>query len=124
MKLLLALFCFVGTPAFAQVPVYTNADLGKPLQQTHTLTPAEYQSLVANQFVCACGVPHYQGSATVTVANWTMPTADRLRPTYPLQPPFAMWSYTGRNPHIPAYGFTVGSTTYSTPTTSMARRHR
>lgn len=42
----------VGTaaPAAAQSRVYTNADLGKPLARTHTVTAEELAALKTNQF--------------------------------------------------------------------------
>ena len=96
----------VTASAFAQVPVYTNADLGKPpVAPRHVITPAEYQSLLAHQFQCACGLPQWDfgGGGTVAVAGFT---TQPLPPTYPLQPPFYMSTYVGRGFRS---GFQAGS---------------
>ena len=39
-----------NAPAFAQSRVYTNADLGRPLERTVTVTPQQLASLAAHQF--------------------------------------------------------------------------
>lgn len=60
------------------------------------LTPAAAaQLLIPHQFVYIGPAPAPDCCATVTVGTWTMPTAENLRPTYPLQPPFFMRTYTG-----------------------------
>jgi hypothetical protein len=40
----------LASPALAQSRVYTNADLGKPLNRTHMPTAEEMQGLMARQF--------------------------------------------------------------------------
>jgi hypothetical protein len=90
------LFVVAGA-ARAQVPVLTNADLGKPVTQKITLTPAQWQNFVDHQtkIILPARWNDY-GGGRVAVSGWTMPTAEALRrPTYPLQPPFFMSTYVG-----------------------------
>jgi hypothetical protein len=124
--LLAASLVALASSAFAQVPVYSNRDSGapQPVAARHVITPAEYQSLVAHQFVCACGLPRFEvsGGSSAAVAHFT---TQPLPPTYPLQTPWSMWSYTGHGSRIPAYGVTVGTATVSTPLPlTSAHRHR
>lgn len=96
-----ALLCLITAPAFAQTPAptirkITNADVGKPVLHPHTLTSAEWSSLLAHQFVYVPKSRPEYGGARVGVSSWTMPTAAALeRPTYPLQTPFFMSAYVG-----------------------------
>ena len=48
----------LASPVFGQSRVYTNADLGKPLQQAFTITPEQLRTLAANQFALP---PTYPG---------------------------------------------------------------
>jgi hypothetical protein len=62
-----AVVCLLlAAPAAAQTRVYTNADLGKPLTWTHTPTPEEMASLIANQFV---PMPHIPEAPAVRTIN-------------------------------------------------------
>jgi hypothetical protein len=82
-----ALF-FATASSFAQVPVYTNADLGKPLKHPHKTTPEEFQSIVAHQFVYVPRVDlrrDFDGPR-VTIVPYTPPAQYALPPTYPLDP--------------------------------------
>jgi hypothetical protein len=48
---------FTAWPVCAESPLYTNADLGKPLTRTHTVAPAQLASLAARQFAYVPPVP-------------------------------------------------------------------
>lgn len=48
---------FVSVPVCGQSRVYTNADLGQPIQRTRTVTLEELASLRANQFVAPPQIP-------------------------------------------------------------------
>jgi hypothetical protein len=83
MKTTVLIVMLIATPVFAQSRVYTNADLGKPLVRTRTVTPEELESLRAHQFV----LPHEYHGPTVTI----MPYDDSwsrtpLSPNQPLDP--------------------------------------
>lgn len=128
MKLaLLAALLVLPTSALAQAPVYTNADLATPRSAIRAVLPAaEYAGLLANQFVCACGLPrddrNYSSPAIpppTPIVNHTL-----QRPSW--ETPWSMWRYTGRNPFIPAYGVTVGGVTVATSTVPIygGRSHR
>ena len=56
----------LAAPAGAQTRVYTNADLGKPTTWSHTPTPEEMASLIANQFV---PMPHIPDAPAVRTIN-------------------------------------------------------
>jgi hypothetical protein len=50
-RLVIALVAILASaPAFAQSRVYTNADLGRPVERTVTVTPEQLASLTAHQF--------------------------------------------------------------------------
>lgn len=117
-KVLLLLAFFPAAPVIAQVPVYSNATLGTPPAMRHVLTPEEYRSLLAHQFVYVPPGPSWRErpGPRVGVSTWTMPTAAALRQTPSYAQPWSMWSYTGRHPFIPVYGVTVNGVTVSTPT--------
>jgi hypothetical protein len=90
MKTLLigAAFFLTTAPAFAQVPVYTNADLGKPMKYPHKTTPEEFRSIVAHQFVYVPKVDprrDFEGPR-VTIVPYTPPAQYALPPTYALDP--------------------------------------
>ena len=90
MKTLLigAAFLLTAASAFAQVPVYTNADLGKPLKHPHKTTPEEFQSIVAHQFVYVPKVHPRRDfdGPRVTIVPYPPPAQYALPPTYPLDP--------------------------------------
>ena len=46
-----------SAPAFAQSRVYTNADLGRPLDRTVTVTPEQLASLAVHQFRLPASYP-------------------------------------------------------------------
>src|ERR1700737_3046229 len=92
MKTLLigAAFFLAAASASAQVPVYTNADLGKPLKHPHKTTPEEFRSIVAHQFVYVpkADPPRDRDfdGPRVTIVPYTPPAQYALPPTYPLDP--------------------------------------
>jgi hypothetical protein len=92
--LLAAALLLTTAPAFAQVPVLTNADLGKHVPQRIVLTPEQWQSLVAHQFVYVPSPRHEWGGARVTIIPDSTPHP-YIPPTYPLQPPFYMSTSVG-----------------------------
>jgi hypothetical protein len=80
-----------SAPAAPKEPirVYTNASLGKPVAQPHTLTPAEWQSLLAHQFVYVPpSRPDYGGARVTVIADST--PQPYIPPTYPLSTAFYM----------------------------------
>lgn len=83
MKIAALFLMLIAAPVFAQSRVYTNADLGKKLPRTHTVTPEELDSLRARQFV----LPREYHGPTVTILpyddSWFR-TA--LSPNQPLDP--------------------------------------
>jgi hypothetical protein len=56
-----------SVPAFAQSRVYTNADLGRPLERTATVTPEQLASLAAHQFRLPS--PYPSGPQVVIIGN-------------------------------------------------------
>lgn len=112
----------LAASSFAQVPIYTNADLGKPRQVvTPTITADEYRSLLAHQFVY---VPTrspwlaYGFGPSVAIAATpsspydsflTLPAPTRLDGTPYSEPPWEQRWYVGRGfraggrpvPHAP-----------------------
>ena len=56
-----------NVPAFAQSRVYTNADLGRPLERTVTVTPQQLASLAAHQFRLPSSYP--PGPLVVIIGN-------------------------------------------------------
>lgn len=109
---LLAVALLAAGPAAAQVRVLTNADVGRPvpLAQRHALTPAEWQSLVAHQFVYVPRATSTGLAPRVVVFGNPVPPQYPLPPTYPLQPSWTMWS----GPYV-GYGVSVGGATFATP---------
>jgi hypothetical protein len=102
------------------VPVYTNADLGKPRHVlTPTLTPDEYRSLLAHQFVYVPARPRWSwyGGPSVAIAGnpsspydsfAALPAPTRLDGTPYTQPPWEMRAYVGRRFTPGERPFTVG----------------
>lgn len=95
----------VASPVFGQSRIYTNADLGKPLSRTSTLTPAEAAAILApRQFVY---VPERPSEPMAVVAR-SSPTAGpfgefkpfdpprRLDGSSYSDPPWSMMTYVGR----------------------------
>lgn len=110
MKSLLIAVALMSTVVYAQTPVITNADLGKPAKAKIVMTPAQWQNFVDHQTKIPPSARRYDygGGANVAVSNWTMPTAEALkRPTYPLQTPFYMSTYVG--PTIGVYALNPSS---------------
>src|SRR5438045_5007819 len=68
---LLVLFCLVSVPVLGQSRTYTNADLGKPIVHTRTVTLEELRSLAAHQYTAP---PSYPSQPEVIVIaadpNW------------------------------------------------------
>jgi hypothetical protein len=60
-RFVIALVAILGilasAPAFAQTRVYTNADLGRPLERTVTVTPEQLASLATHQFRLPASYP-------------------------------------------------------------------
>jgi hypothetical protein len=116
-----ALAMLATAPALAQVPVYTNADLGKP---RHVFTPAltadEYRSLLAHQFVYVPTRPSwywFDHGPSVAIAATpsspydsfaSLPAPTRLDGTPYTQPPWEMRAYVGRRFTPGERPFTVG----------------
>jgi len=67
---LLVVLAATTAPVAAQVPVYTNADLGKPLARITTITPEQFASIVARQFVYQ---PPWPTGPTVTIVPYAPP---------------------------------------------------
>ena len=90
----------VATPAFAQARVYTNADLGKPLQWGHTPTPQELASLSARQFVPMPELPDGPRAMTIEGDPSHGPFGGfALSPSQPLDP-----NWRGDGSSYPAFG--------------------
>ena len=90
----LAVACLLTTaPAFAQSPVYTNADLGKPRTWARTATAEQLASLVARQFVAP---PVFPAGPTVMIVAGDPAHGPfgplQLSPAQPLDP---NWQNTG-----------------------------
>jgi hypothetical protein len=51
------LVILASAPALAQTRVYTNADLGRPVERTVTVTPEQLASLSAHQFRLPASYP-------------------------------------------------------------------
>jgi hypothetical protein len=100
--LLAAVVVLVASPAVAQTSrVYTNADLGKPLERVFTVTPEQLAELAAHQFVY---VPPAPDGPTVTIVPYTPePSVYPYLPTPPT-PPFFVRTYLGRPGHHGGYG--------------------
>jgi hypothetical protein len=109
MKALLigAAFFFTTASAFAQVPVYTNADLGKPLKHPHKTTPEEFRSIVAHQFVYVPKADRDFEGPRVTIVPYTPPAQYPVPPTYPLDP-----SWYNLPPYYPFVYYGGGSGAY------------
>jgi hypothetical protein len=69
----------LAPPALAQSRVYTNADLGKPLNRTHSPTADEMQGLIARQFSLS-GVRHDEPQVVVLPYDpvWPFTYSQRL----------------------------------------------
>jgi hypothetical protein len=90
----------IAAPLCAQVPVYTNKPIAKTPPPRHQITPEEYRSLLAHQFVYVPPADPQRESLRpiVTIADYTPPVI--------LQPPTYMMPYTGWQ--HPTYGHSFG----------------
>jgi hypothetical protein len=93
-----------STAAFAQTPVLTNADLGKPVKQRFTMTPTQWQSFVDRQFKYVQPVPSHHGPR-VAVTSWVAPTEELIRRSNEPVPGFYMNTYLGSPYFYPSPGF-------------------
>jgi hypothetical protein len=96
---------FIAAPLSAQVPVYTNKPIAKTSAPRHQITPEEYQSLLAHQFVYV-PTPDPQRESlppSVTIANDTPPVV--------LQPPIYMMPYNSWEHRSYGYSFGYGGKT-------------
>lgn len=89
---------FLAAPLSAQVPVYTNKPIAKTTAPRHQITPEEYQSLLARQFVYVPPAdPQRELGPTVAIASYTPPVVVQtpLPPPSWLADPFYMMPYPG-----------------------------
>ena len=97
-----ATILLASTTAFAQTPVITNADLGKPVKQRFTMTPAQWQSFVDRQFKYVAPVSSHHGPR-VAVTSWVAPTEALIRKSNEPVWPFYMNTYWG-SPYLLSVG--------------------
>ena len=94
-------FLFVSVPVIGQTRIYTDADLGKPLQWTApAVTPEQLQSLAANQFR---SIPPSRGPQVIVIGSSTTdgPFGPfyMTRPEPLLSPPWIVTTFIGRGRH-------------------------
>jgi hypothetical protein len=105
------LWTFIAASLSAQVPVYTNKPIAKTAPPRHQITPEEYQSLLAHQFVYVPPTDPQRESKgpTVAIANYTPPVALQTPLPAPswLAEPIYMMPYTGwgRGSYGHSYGY-------------------
>ena len=101
---------FIAAPLSAQVPVYTNKPTAKTAPPRHQITPEEYQSLLAHQFVYVPPADRQREllGPTVAIASYTPPVVLQTPLPQPswLAEPFYMMPYTGWGHR--SYGYRYG----------------
>jgi hypothetical protein len=91
---------FIAAPLSAQVPVYTNKPIAKTPPPRHQITPEEYQSLLAHQFVYVPPAePQRTYAAPVVVQSPLPPPSWQAEPIYIM--PFTGWAQR-------SYGYSYG----------------
>ena len=85
----------ISAPAFAQTRLYTNADLGKPITWTRTVTPEELAALAAHQYQAP--PPPRQTGPWLTILEYdpSWPFLGPPAPIQPLAPPWGIPMYFG-----------------------------
>lgn len=88
----------VASPVFGQSRVYTNADLGKPLSQANTVTPAEAVAVFTSNTAPYVAPPPAGTGPQVYVMSYDQwwPFDGPQRMIQPLAPPWRMTTYVGR----------------------------
>ncbi len=100
---------FLAAPLSAQVPVYTNKPIAKTTLPRYQITPEEYESLLAHQFVYVPPAdPQRESGPTVAIASYTPPVVLQtpLPPPSWLADPFYMMPYPGWGRR--SYGYSEG----------------
>jgi hypothetical protein len=83
MKPLMLLFVVsagIASPALAQSRLYTNADLGRPLNQTRTPTAEEMQGVIARQFTMSPKAEEAKVFVLPRDPSWPFTYSLRLEP--------------------------------------------
>jgi hypothetical protein len=93
---------FLAAPISAQVPVYTNKPVAKTTLPRYQITPEEYQSLLAHQFVYVPPVAPQRElpGPTVAIASYTPPVV--------LQTPFYVMPYLGQGHRSSGFSYGYG----------------
>jgi hypothetical protein len=95
MKFGIAAIVLLAAPAAGQVPTYTNADLGKPLRHSHTITPEEYRGIVARRFIYVPPTPvEWLHGPRVTIVPYTPPAPPQFFGGY-WEAPYFVNPYVG-----------------------------
>ncbi|MCM3881859.1 MAG: hypothetical protein ND807_17260 [Vicinamibacterales bacterium] len=82
-KLGIVVFVLLAKPVAGQAPVYTNADLGRPLRHAHSITDEEYRGILARQFVYVPPAPlEWASGPRVTVVPHTPPPPPQFPVSY------------------------------------------
>jgi hypothetical protein len=87
----------LASPALGQSRVYTNADLGRPMSRTSTVTAAEAAAILApHAYVAPPDIPLDGPQSYVTPYDTSWPFDGPLPATRPLAPPWSSTTYVGR----------------------------
>ena len=115
--------CIVS-PARAQSRLYTNADLGRPLDRTRTSTAEEMQGLLAHQFTLSPKRDEPKAFVLPYDPSWPFTYSQRLEPdpwrTPGWWPLYGTWSFYGSYPFNP---FAIYSRPYAFATCCNSKPH-